>query len=305
MPAQPGTPAAGYTTPEAAAPEGTSAEGAAHPAPARPAGSGGRGRRRRPGSGHGPGGVAERTGSPIIEPGLRPAALTLALAVLLAVAAPLGEFAVLVPLLPLQALTAAGWYRLNGMWPARQGIALAFLAGVSADAALLAAREEHTDTALLGTLGIWVLLVLLLQLRNRSSADERLHALTAGVAATVLTVFAAGFLAAADVRWEAVSIGAAAVAAAVPLRALPLPGPPSAVLALLAAVGAGLGAGWLTDVGDAGFAALVGGAAGLCALVGLRAASYDWPSRFVHMTAGVSLPLALAAPAVHVLASVL
>ena len=37
----------------------------------------------------------------------------------------------------LQAVTAAGWFRLNGMWPARQGIALAFLAGVAADAGLL------------------------------------------------------------------------------------------------------------------------------------------------------------------------
>ncbi|CAM5358331.1 hypothetical protein SBADM41S_03813 [Streptomyces badius] len=29
-------------------------------------------------------------------------------------------------------------------------------------------------------------------------------------------------------------------------------------------------------------------------------ASYDYPSRFVHMTAGVALPLTLAAPAVYV-----
>ncbi|GAA4685947.1 hypothetical protein GCM10023347_46610 [Streptomyces chumphonensis] len=269
---------------------------------ARPAAPGGRGRRRRSASRHGPGGVAERTGSPIIEPGPEPAALTLVLAALLALAAPLGNLAVLVPLLLLQALTAAGWYRLNGMWPARQGIALAFLAGVSADVALLAAPAEHTDTALLGTLGIWVLLVLLLQLRNHSAPEERLYALTAGVAATVLTVFAAGFLATVDVRWEAVTAGAAAVGAGVLLRALPLPGPLTAVLALAGAVGAGVVAGGIAGLDGTGFAALVGVTAGVCALVGLRAASYDWPSRFVHRTAGVALPLALAAPAVHVLA---
>ncbi len=36
-------------------------------------------------------------------------------------------------------------------------------------------------------------------------------------------------------------------------------------------------------------------------MVGLRVASYDYPSRFVHMTAGVALPLALAAPVVYLL----
>jgi hypothetical protein len=40
---------------------------------------------------------------------------------------------------------------------------------------------------------------------------------------------------------------------------------------------------------------------GVCALIGHRVASYDYPSRFVHMTAGVALPLAAAAPAVYVL----
>jgi hypothetical protein len=34
-------------------------------------------------------------------------------------------------------------------------------------------------------------------------------------------------------------------------------------------------------------------------------ASYDFPSRFVHLTAGVALPLAAAAPAVYPLARAL
>ena len=67
----------------------------------------------------------------------------------------------------------------------------------------------------------------------------------------------------------------------------------------MAAAGAGIAAGGLTDLGPAG--ALLGLAAGGCALIGLRVASYDYPSRFVHLTAGVALPLALAAPAVYVL----
>lgn len=67
----------------------------------------------------------------------------------------------------------------------------------------------------------------------------------------------------------------------------------------MAAAGAGIAAGQLTGLGASG--ALLGLAVSGCALIGLRVASYDYPSRFVHLTAGVALPLALAAPAVYVL----
>ncbi|WP_006348350.1 hypothetical protein [Streptomyces sp. SID5473] len=39
--------------------------------------------------------------------------------------------------------------------------------------------------------------------------------------------------------------------------------------------------------------------------MGLRVASYDYPSRFVHFTAGVALPLTLAAPAVYLVGRIL
>ncbi|MGW1840609.1 hypothetical protein [Streptomyces sp. NPDC002067] len=238
--------------------------------------------------------------SPIIPPGIRPAALTAVLALLLAVTAPLPEAVRCVPVVLLQAVTAAGWYRLNGMWPARQGIALAFLAGVVTDVALLATDREDAPLVGLGTLGVWCLFVLVLQLRNRSGADERMYALTAGLTSAALAVLAAGQLSALP---DAVVVGAAAVALAVLVRALPLPGPVTAVLALLAAAGAGAAAGRLNDFGVMG--AALGLATGACALIGLRVASYDYPSRFVHLTAGVALPLALAAPAVHLLGPVL
>ncbi|GAA3164234.1 MULTISPECIES: hypothetical protein [Streptomyces] len=240
--------------------------------------------------------------SPIIAPGMQPAALTAVLALLLGLTSALflPEAVRAVPVVLLQAVTAAGWFRLNGMWPARQGIALAFLAGVTTDVALLATDRADAPLVVLGTLGVWCLLVLVLQLRNRSSADERMYALTAGLTSTALTVLAAGQLSATS---DAVVVGAAAVAAAVLVRALPLPGPVAAILALLAATGAGAGAGLLGALGIAG--ALLGLAAGGCALIGLRVASYDYPSRFVHLTAGVALPLALAAPAVHLLGPLL
>ncbi|MEU8521842.1 hypothetical protein [Streptomyces sp. NPDC048577] len=239
--------------------------------------------------------------SPIIDPGMRPAVLTAVLGVLLAVGAALGPYGLLLPVVLLQAVTAAGWFRLNGMWPARQGIALAFAGGLAADVVLLATGRAHAPAAILGTLGVWVLLTLVLQLRSHADPDERMYGLMATVASAALTIVATGHLGAAP---EAVIAGALAVAAAVPARALPLPAPVSVVVALLAAAGAGIVAGSLGGAGVAS-GALLGLGAGACALAGLRVAAYDYPSRFVHMTAGVALPLALAAPAVHLLGRVL
>ncbi|GGW54063.1 hypothetical protein [Streptomyces xantholiticus] len=234
--------------------------------------------------------------SPIIAPGTQPAGLTAALALLLAGGAALGPYALLVPLVLLQAVTAAGWFRLNGMWPARQGIALAFLGGLAADAVLLAAGDGNAPAAIIGTLGVWVLLTLVLQLRSNAGADERMYGLMATVASAAFAVLATGHLAAAD---DAVVVGAVSVAVATLARALPLGGVASVVLSLLAAAGAGVAAGGLTEMGTDG--AVLGLVAGGCALIGLRVASYDYPSRFVHMTAGVALPLTAAAPAVYLI----
>ncbi|MFF8986345.1 hypothetical protein ACF08E_23575 [Streptomyces globisporus] len=232
--------------------------------------------------------------SPIIAPGIQPAVLTAALGLLLAGGEAIGTYALLVPVVLLQAVTAAGWFRLNGMWPARQGIALAFAGGLVADVALLVAGREHGPAALLGTLGVWVLLTVVLQLRSHAGADERMYGLMATAVSASLAVLAGGFLAAAP---DAVVVGGAAVAAATLVRALPLPGVASLVMALVTGAGTGLVFGNSTDVGQQG--TLLGLAAAGCALIGLRVASYDYPSRFVHMTAGVALPLTLAAPAVY------
>lgn len=244
---------------------------------------------------------AKAEGRPqILAPGLRPALLTAVLAALLALAAPLPRPAAAVPVVLLQAVTAAGWFRLNGMWPARQGIALAFLGGLAADIGLLLTDEGQAPTVIIGTLGCWLLLVIVLQLRGHASPDERLHGLLAAAGSAALAVLAAGQLAADS---HAVAIGALAVAMTAPARALPLPSAASPVIALIAAAGSGIVGGQLTGVGPSG--ALLGLAAGICALVGLRVASYDYPSRFVHMTAGVALPLTLASPVVYVIGRVL
>ncbi|MER7683445.1 hypothetical protein [Streptomyces sp. NPDC097610] len=234
--------------------------------------------------------------SPIIEPGIQPAALTAVLGLLLSGTAAMGQYALVVPLVLLQAVTAAGWFRLNGMWPARQGIALAFLGAVTADVALLAAGRENAPAAILGTLGVWVLLTLVLQLRSHADPDTRMYGLMATVTSAALAIIATGHLAAEP---DAVTVGAAAVAVAILARALPLPTAASVVVALLAAAGAGIAVGGMTDLGSKG--AFLGLGAGVCALIGHRVASYDYPSRFVHFTAGVALPLAAAAPAVYLL----
>ncbi|MET7484835.1 hypothetical protein [Streptomyces sp. NPDC005538] len=234
--------------------------------------------------------------SPIIEPGMQPAGLTALLALLLSVTAQIGSYALVVPLVVLQAVTAAGWFRLNGMWPARQGIALAFAGALVADVVLLAAGRENGPAAILGTLGVWVLLSLVMQLRSHADPDTRIQSLMATVASAALAIVAAGHLAADP---DAVTVGAAAVAVAILARALPLPTVASVVVSLLAAAGAGIAAGGMTGLGAKG--ALLGAGAAVCALIGHRVASYDYPSRFVHFTAGVALPLAVAAPAVYVL----
>ncbi|WP_338897473.1 hypothetical protein WBG99_19195 [Streptomyces sp. TG1A-60] len=234
--------------------------------------------------------------SPIIEPGMQPALITAVLGLLLAGAAAVGEYALAVPLVVLQAVTAAGWFRLNGMWPARQGIVLAFAGALAADVALFAAGREHAPVAILGTLGVWVLLGIVLGLRSHADPDERMYGLMATIASAALSIIATGYLAAVA---DAVTVGGIAVAVAVLARALPLPTPASVVVSLLAATGAGVAVGGATDLGTSG--ALLGAAAALCALIGHRVASYDYPSRFVHFTAGVALPLTAAAPAVYLL----
>ncbi|MFF3843345.1 hypothetical protein [Streptomyces sp. NPDC001930] len=297
-----GTPAAYYAEPQQQAQPVAASAPVAEPVPAPPAPSGeaGPGWSSPTTSGNTRITDAQRARaegrSPIIEPGMQPAALTAVLGLLLAGGAALGTYGLLVPLVLLQGLTAAGWFRLNGMWPARQGIALAFAGGLAADAVLLVTGRENAAAAIFGTLGVWVLLCLVLQLRSHADPDERMYGLMATIASAALTVVATGHLGADP---DAVVVGGVAVAAAVLARALPLPGPVSLVAALLASAGAGIAAGGLTGLGSAG--ALLGLGAGVCALVGLRVASYDYPSRFVHMTAGVALPLTAAAPAVYLL----
>lgn len=247
-------------------------------------------------------GAPVRTGSPIIAPGMRSAVLTAALGLLLAGGALVGRPGLAVVVAVLQAVTAAGWFRLNGMWPARQGIVLAFLAGLAADVALLVTERDNAPAVLIGTLGVWLPLVLVLQLRHRGSADERISSLTATSVSTFVTVLATGYLAAAGTAAgsDPVVIGATAVAVAILARVLPLPGAVSVVVALLAAAGSGFVTGQATGTGHVG--ALFGLGAGVCALIGHRVASYDFPSRFVHLTAGVALPLTAAAPVVYLLA---
>jgi hypothetical protein len=308
-PAAPGQGPAAYGSPTPSPPPGPYGQASYGPAPAAPPGPGEQD--SAPASASSEYGPATLAGnarvtdaqrarmegrSPVIEPGMQPAALTALLGLLLSGTAAVGSYALLVPLVVLQAVTAAGWFRLNGMWPARQGIALAFLGALVADAALLTAGRENAPAAILGTLGVWVLLSLVLQLRSHADPDERMYGLMATVASAALAIVATGHLAADP---DAVTVGAAAVAVAVLARALPLPTPASVVVALLAAAGAGIAVGGMTGLGAKG--ALLGAGAAVCALIGHRVASYDYPSRFVHFTAGVALPLAASAPAVYVL----
>ncbi|GAA0685203.1 hypothetical protein GCM10010193_43890 [Kitasatospora atroaurantiaca] len=227
--------------------------------------------------------AARRAGSPVVEPGLQPALLTAVLCALVAGSAFAGRAGLVLMVAALQVLTAAGWFRLNGMWPARQGIALAALAGFAADLGVLVVGGP---AGLIGALGGALVLGLVLQTFRPSDPSERFYALTVLGSATVASGFCAALLLAAHVPAAVL-----AVAATVAVAVLPLPGPVAAVAALLLGAGAGVLAG-------APLAVAVPAAVG--ALVGRRVAGYDFPSRFVHLTAGVALPLAVAAPLVWI-----
>ncbi|HSA54005.1 MAG TPA: hypothetical protein VLH10_28325, partial [Yinghuangia sp.] len=233
-------------------------------------------------------------------PGLVPALITACFAAVLAAGSLAGGAAAVGGVVLLQVLTAAGWFRLHGMWPARQGIALAVLAAFAADAAVLLA-DDRGLRVLPGVLAAVLGVVLLQQLARRDGRPELMPALTVTLSAAMLAAFDVLYVLAARVESPGVSdgalvaAGAAAAAAAVVCAALPLPGPVGAVLGLAAAAGVGAVAGSATDLGNAW---ALGAGAGLMGLLGRRVAGYDHPSRFVHMTAGVALPLALAAPVV-------
>ncbi|MBC3843552.1 hypothetical protein GXW82_35165 [Streptacidiphilus sp. 4-A2] len=203
-----------------------------------------------------------------------------------------------VPVVLLQAVTAAGWFRLNGMWPARQGIALAALGGFVADAAMLAAAGGTAPAVLAGTLGGFFLLVLILQIFRPSNPDERFYALTVSASATLMTVLAACFTAAVTLThhgWSSgavVTTGALAAGVATLVSAVPkLPAPAAFAAGAVAGLLCGVGVGSASGLGLPA-AALLGLAAGGCALIGRRVAAYDFPSRFVHFTAGIAVRLA-------------
>lgn len=223
----------------------------------------------------------------MIEPGLLPALLTVALAGLLAAGAAVGPGPQAVTVAVLQALTAAGWFRLNGMWPARQGIALAALAGFAADAAVLAGAGA---AGVLGALGVALLLVLVLQTFRPSDPSERFYALTVLGSGAAVAGLCSVLLLSGHALAAVVAVAATVLVAAL-AHALRLPGPVAGAGALLLVGAAALGA---------GVPVAVAVAAGVGALVGRRVASYDFPSRFVHLTAGVALPLAFAAPLVWI-----
>ncbi|MDI2131746.1 hypothetical protein [Yinghuangia seranimata] len=240
-------------------------------------------------------------------PGLVPALLTGGVAAVVAAGALVGGAGAAVGVAVLQVLTAAGWFRLHGMWPARQGIALAALAGLAADAVVLNAGDDALRT-LPGVMAVVLGVALLQQLARRDGRPELMSALTVTATAALLTVLDVLYVLAArvegpDVRDGAVVVvGVAAAALAVLVAALPLPGVIGETGGLAAAAAVGFAAGGAFGLGTPGLA--LGTAAGLLALMGRRTAGYDHPSKFVHMTAGVALPVALAAPAVYLLGRV-
>lgn len=264
---------------------------------------------------------AQRTGEPSTRaartprtpiwdpPGMLPALCTVGLAAVLAVTAIAGKPALVLGVAFLQVLTAAGWFRLNGMWPARQGIALVVLAAFATDIAVYAKGEQGL-ASVPAVLACTLLVVLALQARSGARPGELLPALTVTTSAALITAFDVTYLVAGDLEGGPIDAGAAVVAAvfaagvATLVRAVPLPPAVAPIPSWLLGAAAGAGAG-IALGGEAPYAALLGAGAAALGLLGRRIAGYDHPSRFVHFTAGVSLPLALAAPAAYLLGRVM
>ncbi|MFI6980672.1 hypothetical protein ACIBSV_19050 [Embleya sp. NPDC050154] len=264
---------------------------------------------------------AQRTGEPSTRaartprtpiwdpPGMLPALCTVGLAAVLAVTAIAGKPALVLGVAFLQVLTAAGWFRLNGMWPARQGIALVVLAAFATDIAVYAKGEQGL-ASVPAVLACTLLVVLALQARSGARPGELLPALTVTTSAALIAAFDVAYLVAGDLEGGPIDAGAAVVAAvfaagvATLVRAVPLPPAVAPIPSWLLGAAAGAGAG-IALGGEAPYAALLGAGAAALGLLGRRIAGYDHPSRFVHFTAGVSLPLALAAPAAYLLGRVM
>ncbi|MGW1996923.1 hypothetical protein [Embleya sp. NPDC001921] len=242
-------------------------------------------------------------------PGMLPALCTVGLAAVLAATAIAGKPALVLGVAFLQVLTAAGWFRLNGMWPARQGIALVVLAAFATDIAVYAKGEQGL-ASVPAVLACTLLVVLALQARSGARPGELLPALTVTTSAALIAAFDVAYLVAGDLEGGPIDAGAAVVAAvlaagvATLVRAVPLPPAVAPIPSWLLGTAAGAGAG-IALGGEAPYAALLGAGAAALALLGRRIAGYDHPSRFVHFTAGVSLPLALAAPAAYLLGRVM
>ncbi|MGC0418473.1 hypothetical protein [Embleya sp. AB8] len=254
--------------------------------------------------------AARSARTPIWDPpGFLPALLTVGLAAVLAVTAIAGKPALVLGVAFLQVLTAVGWFRLNGMWPARQGIALVVVAAFGTDAAVYAKGQQglaSVPAVLAGAL----LLSVLLQARSGARPGELLPALTVTTSAALITAFDVAYLVAGELSGGPIDAGAAVVGAALAagvatlVRAVPLPDTIAPIPSWLLGTAAGA-AGGVALGGEAPYAALLGAGAAALGLLGRRIAGYDHPSRFVHFTAGVSLPLALAAPAAYLLGRVM
>ncbi|WP_406283952.1 hypothetical protein [Embleya sp. NBC_00896] len=242
-------------------------------------------------------------------PGLLPALCTVGLAAVLAVTAIAGKPALVLGVAFLQVVTAAGWFRLNGMWPARQGIALVVLASFATDVAVFAKGEQGL-ASVPAVLAVTLLVLLALQARSGARPGELLPALTVTTSAALISAFDVAYLVAGDLEGGPMDPGAAVVPAvlaagvATLVRAVPLPAILGPIAAWLLGTAAGAAAGVALG-GDAPYAGLLGAGAAVLGLLGGRVAGYDHPSRFVHFTAGVSLPLALAAPAAYLLGRVM
>lgn len=205
-----------------------------------------------------------------------------------------------------QLLLVVGWFRTAGLTTRWQGAgAVVAIAGaVAADVSLLRSRDHGDVRALTAVLAIMVGLAFVVQLARRDGRARLTDALAATVAAGALAIAAAVLLGVrggrAGVDVVAVALAAGGVAV-LPVQAR-VPSWLSLPLGLLIGVGVGAAiASQSSDVG-AGTGVALAATAAVLALAGRIAVT---PAGWRSPPVAVTLPVALLAPAVLVVARVM
>ncbi|MDQ1486639.1 MAG: hypothetical protein QOJ62_2332 [Actinomycetota bacterium] len=239
-----------------------------------------------------------------------PSLLTAVCAALVIVASAGGRAALAVALVVVQAVLVFGWFRAAALTARGEfaGAVVSIAAAAAADVALLRSRDQANVAALAGVLAGLLVLAFVVQLVRRDGRGRLTSALTATVASGAVAVTVSVLLAVragphgstiVATALVAVAVGVLPIQARVPLWA-------SVPLGLAVGLGAGLLVGQRVAAVGVGAGAAIAAAAvvlGVAARAVARAAAA--PDDLTSLAITATLPVAVVAPAVLVVARIM